>query len=90
MIYAVILLLDDHGSIEAIVQKVDQEAYISYSPKIYFVSFNGTADALSKQLGFTSQSHQKEGMVIAIRKFGDYFGYANGDLWPWMQDRVAK
>ncbi len=55
--------------------------YDGYAPKVWFVSFRGTAKQLSDAVGFTEGP--AEGVVAAI---GSNWGYAYEDLWTWVSN----
>lgn len=81
MNFAVIPLDDPGPDFLADIQRIDSSAYVSYSPTIYFVRFDGTAASLAATLGF-HDSRKRFGVVIPAK---GYFGYANRDLWDWLQ-----
>ena len=81
MNYAVIPLTDPGADFLEIINGIDSGAYVDYAPKVYFVRFKGTPASLSVAVGFDSES-PTDGIVIASK---DYNGYANADLWGWLE-----
>ena len=67
---------------ERAIQRVDQYAYVSYAPRVYFVRFDGTAASLAAAIGFTAESNQQVGLVLPAK---DGYGYAATDLWDWLK-----
>ena len=82
MIYAVVPMEEAEYDLLEIVQRIDPAAYVSYSPRIYFVRFDGTSTSLASAVGFTAETRAQEGIVIPV---DNDFGYANLDLWKWME-----
>ena len=66
MIYAVVPLEEQGRDLLEHVQRIDPAAYVSYSPKIYFVRFDGTAASLAGAVGFTKETHEQEGVPIRL------------------------
>ncbi len=85
MIYAVISFGSGDRDLSDAVKKVDPSAYTSYQQKVYFVSYKGTAESLSAEIGFTPNppKSSSDGVVLGIHQ---YFGFANADLWQWMDE----
>ena len=81
MNFAVIPLGDPGPDFLADIQRIDSSAYVVYSPKIYFVRYDGTSTSLAATLGF-SNNDKRFGVVIPAK---GYFGYASQDLWGWLQ-----
>ena len=82
MIYAVIPFVEQPDDFEKRLEEIDGAAYTSYAPKIYFVRYQGTAQALSEKVGFNSKSRSRPGIVIGTE---EYFGFGNVDLWKWLE-----
>ncbi len=83
--YAVVLLADEEepGTVVSILRTVDASVYEHYAARgIYFARFAGTAQQLAERLGFANDYGAKRGIVIGAG--GQYYGYANRDLWNWM------
>ena len=84
MIYAVFVLDEDAEDYDltSAVRKVDDEAYVTYAPRAYFLSFKGPASSLRKLLGL--KDYPINVFVAAIK---ENFGFANADLWEWIKER---
>lgn len=83
-IYAVILLDADVDAEKTvnILHEQDPSFYDHYASRgVYFVRFSGAAQQLAERLGFANEHGAQRGIVIGV---GQYFGYANRDLWNWM------
>ena len=82
MNFAVIPFDDPAYDLLERVQRVDQSAYVSYAPRVYFVRFDGTAASLAAAIGFTAESNQQIGLILPTK---GGFGYADSDLWDWLK-----
>lgn len=83
MIYIVApLTASAEANLEERITAIDQGAYVDYGPRIFFMSYSGTAVALSKALGFTEGTGSKTGIVAVM---GDNFGFAAQDFWSWVE-----
>ena len=81
MNFVVVPLADLGQEFLSDIQRIDSSAYVSYSPKVYFVRFDGTSASLSAALGF-NDNRKRFGVVIPAK---GYFGFASHDLWDWLQ-----
>ena len=85
MRYAVVPLAShrDPEGLQKRIREVDGAAYTHYHPTIYFVSFSGTAEDLSKriQFGRTDGQPSTPGIVIGIE---GYYGFGEKNLWDWL------
>ena len=61
--------------------------YKDYAPKIYFVTYQGTARELSDLIGYGNDSEIGVGLVMHL---GNNFGYASSTLWEWMEVHGGK
>lgn len=92
MNYAVVPLTNGKEDIRGAIERIDKSYYSDYAPDIYFVRFSGTARALSEKLGFGNddeddnddEDEERSGIVLLI---DGYFGYANADLWTWLNPK---
>ena len=85
--YAVVLLGGEKeaGKVASILKLVDDAAYENYTQRgVYFVRYSGTAQQLAERIGFSDDRGAQSGIVVGIG--GQYYGYANRDLWTWMRD----
>lgn len=86
MIYAVTSFDDVHGremqtKLLMAVGEDHTKIYDSYAPRFFLVNFDGPVRALGEMLGLDDE--QKATGVVA-RLPTIYFGYANADMWEWM------
>ena len=88
MLYAVVPLEapDDPGSLQERILEVDGAAYTHYHPTVYFVSFTGTAEDLSKRVNFTPMDAHP-GIAGVVVKIADYYGFGNKNLWDWLRSK---
>ncbi|MDE2914203.1 MAG: hypothetical protein OXL68_14905 [Paracoccaceae bacterium] len=83
--YVVISLTEekDFKAIEKSLKTLDPSVYDYYSSKgVYFVQYGGTAQQVAELIGFGSKYGSKPGLVIG--PFQQYYGFANPDLWNWL------
>ena len=102
MIYAIIPLSPLNEHITVLSEKIEKlstidpntqapppipHIYKDYSPKIYFVTFQGTARELSDLLGYGDDLDIGIGIVMRL---GNNYGYASQSLWEWLEVRNGK
>ena len=83
--YAVILLTDEQepGRVAKILSDSTPPCTIHYADeRVYFARYTGTAQQLSERVGFSGGENAQAGIVMEV---GQYFGYANKDLWNWLR-----
>ena len=80
-VYAVIPLEGDAQNLQSALGDI-QTTYRDYEPTVLFVAFGGTAKQLAEKAGFSKQHGAKSGIVVEVT---DYYGFANTDLWHWLE-----
>ena len=83
MIYAIIpLQLEDKSSFQSRLETLSQQKIPLYKEydQVYFIDFEGTSKQVSDEVGFTS-GETGSGIVLGCSA---YWGFANKDLWEWL------
>ena len=78
--FAVIPFTDDTESVGKALEGFSS-TYREYGPRAFFVKHGGTAKDLAEKVGFSKQDGANTGVVVEI---AEYFGYANTNLWRWL------
>ena len=83
-VYAIIPL-EESPHLDAIIQSIDESAYVHYSPRLYLVSYAGTSGDLAEAVGF--RKDRDKGSTGIVLKINYYNGLANPDMWEWLSSR---
>lgn len=76
---------DDRPDLTPLIRSIDEKAYVTYAPNIYFLSFKGPTSSLHKMLDLN-----RYGIAVVVASIGDNFGFAQKDFWDWIKERESE